>query len=417
LLTSQFWTVLGCAAITDFKILRLNSDGDEENIWPDPNIEEGENLDQAEGTPRYWQRSSFGRRMAQVYGLPPPATGHALSIMDDDVRMSATWQAEVSLDNKTRAGDTLALEWREAYSVGIGGRSRATFEPIPCGKYVFRVKTVTPFGKPLGSELALTILIPQPLWRRPSFFLPLSLATAAGIAALVWFVVNRRLQVRLKRLEHRRQMEHERFRIAQDIHDDLGASLTHINLLSQTVHGKLQGNDPLRQDTDRLRTMAVGLTQKLDEIVWAVSPQHDTMESLLSYLTDFAEDFLQAAGIRARIQIPVQLPDWVLPSSFRHNVFLSAKEALNNAVKHGAPTEINLRLAIIDHAFKLTIEDNGCGFSPPASAPAQNIPSGRHGLEGMRSRMDSVGGKFEVISAPGRGTQVVFTVPVKRTIP
>jgi signal transduction histidine kinase len=282
------------------------------------------------------------------------------------------------------------------------------------GTYVFRVKTVTPFGEPIGSELALTISIPQPLWKRLSFILPVLVASAATIAALVWVIANRRMQVRLNRLEHRRQVEHERFRIAQDIHDDLGASLTQINLLSQTVHGKLQSSDPARQDTDRLRTLSVGLTQKLDEIVWAVSPQHDTLESLLGYLTDFAEDFLEAAEVRARIQIPMQLPDWVLPSSFRHNVFLSAKEALNNAVKHGKPTEIHLNLAIIDHAFKLTIEDNGCGFSPPASARLQNILSGRHGLEGMRGRMDSIGGRFEVISAPGRGTQVIFTVPVNR---
>ena len=107
----------------------------------DPNIEEGENLDQADGTPRYWQRSSFGGRMAQVMKLPPPEQGNAVVILDDDLHQSGTWQAESQLENPTPATETLRLEWREAFSVGIGGRLRFG---LPPGDYVFRVKTVTP---------------------------------------------------------------------------------------------------------------------------------------------------------------------------------------------------------------------------------------------------------------------------------
>jgi signal transduction histidine kinase len=244
LLTAENWTVLGVAAIADFRVLHQDATGREANIWPDPNIEEGEDLDQAEGTPRYWQRSGAGKRMAQVTRLPPPATGHVLLVKDDDVRLSATWQAELRFRNQAHGGDTLTLEWREAFSVGNGGRSRATFEPMPPGEYVFRVKTVTPFGEPVGSELALTILIPQPLWKRPS-----TLALGAGVLAvtvalIVRTAVRRRLQARLDQAERRRRLEQERLRIAQDIHDDLGASLTHINLLSQTAAGKMESNHP-----------------------------------------------------------------------------------------------------------------------------------------------------------------------------
>lgn len=417
LFTAENWTVLGSAAIAGFRVWHQRADGQEENIWPDPDVLEGEDLDQPEGGPRHWQRGGIGARMAQVLTLPPPGAGHALAIQDDNVRLSATWQADIPLPDRVQPGDMLRLDWREVYSVGIGERSRATFPPLAPGTYVFRVKTVTPFGEPIGSELALTILIPQPLWRRASFFVPLSLATAAGIAALVWFIVNRRLQARLQRLEQRRQMEHERFRIAQDLHDDLGASLTQINLLSQTVHGKLARGDPAREDTDRLRTLSVGLTQKLDEIVWAVSPQHDTLESLLGYLTDFAEDFLEAAGIRARIHIPMQLPDWALSSSLRHNVFLSAKEALNNAVKHARATEVRLRATITGHVLELAIEDNGCGFSPPPPSSLRKHPSGGHGLEGIGNRMKSLGADFKLDTAPGRGTRVTLTVPLKTGTP
>ena len=416
LLTAENWSVVGSAAITDFRVLRQDASGREENIWPDPNIEEGTNLDQPDGIPRYWQRSGVGKRMAQVTRLDPPAKGHALVIKDDDVRMSAAWQADVRLGGQAAAGEALTLKWQEAFSVGNGGRSRATFEPLPRGKYVFRVKTVTPFGEPIGSELAFTILIPQPIWKHPAFISSASLFSAATIAAIVWFLAHRRMQVRLDRLEHRRKMEHERFRIARDIHDDLGATLTQISLLSQAAHGKLETSNPAWQDTERLRSVAVMLTQKLDEIVWAVSPQHDTFESLLSYLTDFAEEFLEAAGIRARIHIPVEQPDWVVPSSVRHNFFLSAKEALNNTVKHAVATEVHLQVSITERTFKLTVEDNGCGFAPPPPTPGKPA-SGRHGLDGMRNRMVSIGGDFTLDTAPGRGTRVTLTVPVTSATP
>lgn len=413
MLTAENWPVLGSVAITGFRVLRIGPDGQQEDIWPDPEITEGQNLDSAEGQPRYWQRGPVGARMAQVIKLAPPGAGHALVIRDDDLLMSATWQADLSLRDRARPGDTLRFEWGQAFSVGIGERSRATFEPMAPGNYVFRVKTVTPFGKPIGRELALRIAILQPLWKRPSFIASLVVGSAVIVSFTVWLILDRRMKVRLSRLEQRRRMEHERLRIARDIHDDLGASLTHMNLLTQTVSGKLEEGDPVRQDTEKLRTMAVGLTQKLDEIVWAVNPQHDTMESLMSYLTDFAEEFLAAAGVHARIRIPAKLPDWMLPSSLRHNVFLSAKEALNNAVRHGRPTEVYLELTVCENYFELTIEDNGGGFQPGSTERT----SARHGLEGMAQRMESLDGRFEIHSNPGRGTRVTLRVPVKGTLP
>lgn len=182
--------------------------------------------------------------MAQVLKPPPPATGHALAIVDDDVRMSATWQADLPLANRARPGDTLFLTWREAFSVGIGERSRATFDPLPPGEYVFRVKSVTPLGEPVGRELVLTILIPQPVWKRPAFVIPVGLLTAASIAALTWWIGHRRMSARMRQLEHYRALERERLRIARDMHDDLGASLTHMNLLSQTVLTKVPPGGP-----------------------------------------------------------------------------------------------------------------------------------------------------------------------------
>ena len=173
-------------------------------------IEEGENLDQPRARRATGNVAGLGKRMAQVTRLPPPAKGHALLIKDDDVRLSAAWQAELRFGNQAHGGDTLILKWREAFSVGNGGRSRATFEPMPPGKYVFRVKTVTPFGEPVGSELALTILIPQPLWKRPQLW-----RSAPESSLRQWRSSSGRRYVagcrrELDQAERRRRLERER---------------------------------------------------------------------------------------------------------------------------------------------------------------------------------------------------------------
>lgn len=417
LLIVQDWEILGIAAITDLRVLHRGDSGPAENIWPDPKVEEGRDLDSPGGEPRYWTRGRFGARMAHVLKLPPPAQGHALVIADEDLHIAPSWQADLPLGGKARGGDTLTFEWREAFSVGVGGRSQAGFSPPAPGDYVFRVTAVTPAGEPIGSEAALAFSIPQVIWKRPSVIAVGLAAFVLLITAVVRMMIRRRLQVRLDQVERRRRIERERLRIAQDIHDDLGASLTHIGLLGQTAHEKMARPHAAWEDTERLRALTANLTQKLDEIVWAISPRHDTMESLFSYLTDLAGEFLGAAGIRTRIHFPDQLPNWGLPPGLRHNVFLATKESLNNIVKHANATEVHLRLAILPGAFQLTIEDNGDGSSPPPQPPPAVSRPVHHGLEGTKERIESLGGKCAFDSAPGRGTRVILTVPVNGVEP
>ena len=412
LLIVQDWEILGIAAITDLRVLHRGDSGQPENIWPDPKVEEGRDLDSPGGEPRYWTRGRFGARMAHVLKLPPPAQGHALVIADEDLHISPSWQADLPLEGKARGGDTLTFEWREAFSVGIGGRNRAIFAPPPPGDYVFRVKPVNPVGEPIGSEVALTFSIPQVIWKRPTGIAFGLAAFAFLVTVMVRTVTRRRLQARLDQVERQRRIERERLRIAQDIHDDLGATLTHIGLLGQTAHEKMARPHAAWEDTERLRALTANLTQKLDEIVWAISPRHDTMESLCSYLTDLTEEFLGAAGIRIRFHFPDQLPGWTLPPGLRHNVFLATKESLNNIVKHAQATEVHLRLVILPGAFQLTIEDNGDGSAPPSHPPPAMSRSVHHGLDGIKERIESLGGRCAFDFAPGRGTQVILTVPV-----
>ncbi|MBW8865302.1 MAG: ATP-binding protein [Verrucomicrobia bacterium] len=155
----------------------------------------------------------------------------------------------------------------------------------------------------------------------------------------------------------------------------------------------------------------------MDEIVWAVSPRHDTLESLATYLEKFAHDWLATAGIRCRLDLPLQFPGWHLTSEVRHNVFLAFKEALHNAVKHSHASEVLIRLEVKEKLFELSVEDNGHGFAVGEKAKANSSTQGRaasgNGLENMRRRLTAIGGNCEIQSASGVGTKVMFSVQFK----
>jgi signal transduction histidine kinase len=206
-------------------------------------------------------------------------------------------------------------------------------------------------------------------------------------------------------LERQRAIERERSRIARDIHDELGSHLTRITMLSEPARHELGTPNPGATDVRQIYDIARALTRTMDEIVWAVNPQHDTPEGLANYLEQFALEFLGAAGIRCRLDLPMQLPAWPLTAETRHNLFLALKEALHNVVKHAGATEVRIVLTLDARALTLSVEDNGHGFDPATAGATGN------GLENMRRRLEHIGGGCEIGSAPGQGVKIVFIVP------
>jgi signal transduction histidine kinase len=312
------------------------------------------------------------------------------------------------------------LEGLETDWVDAGIKRVVNYSYIPPGTYKFHVKACNNDGvwNDEGAELAFTVL---PHFWQTWWFRVLATLTAAGaVAGSVLFETRRRMHRKLERLEHQRAIERERTRIAQDIHDDLGASLTRITLLSQNARSELDDPAQAAVDLDRIYGTARELTRAMDEIVWAVNPKHDTLDSLASYLGRFAQDFLGAAGIRCRLRLPLELPQWPLTAEVRHNLFLAFKESLHNAVKHAAATEVQVALKVEPASFVLSVKDDGCGFRP-ASPAAQTPPdparsANGNGLVNLRRRLKEIGGDCEIKSAPRAGTDVTFRVPVKLSV-
>jgi len=306
------------------------------------------------------------------------------------------------------------LEGLEADWVEAGPVRRVNYSHVPPGRYVFRVTACN--NDDVWSErgAGLEFTVRPHLWQTLGFRSALAVLLLAAVAGGVWFDTRRRMRRKLERAERQRAIERERARIAQDIHDDLGASLTRITMLCQTARADLGQPERAAEDLDRIYGTARELTRALDEIVWAVNPRHDTLDSLASYLGRFAQDYLRVAGLRCRLDLPVQLPPWPVTAEVRHNLFLAFKEALHNVVKHAGATEARLSLALDPVGFRLTLEDDGRGFAPEqlrsgAVAEPDRVAAG-NGLANMRRRLTEIHGQCEVHSRPGQGTRVVFRV-------
>jgi signal transduction histidine kinase len=215
---------------------------------------------------------------------------------------------------------------------------------------------------------------------------------------------NELVQTRLQHL-----VEQERTRIARDIHDELGSNLSQIRLLSEMAHSQKDSPSDAAISAGKISAKALEATNVLDEIVWAVDPKNDTLESLLNYLFTFASDFLSLAGIRFRIDAPTRIPPYPLTTQTRHQLYMAFKETLTNIVNHAHATEVWIRLMFEKDSAHFIVEDNGRGFD--LSHGDDNSP-GANGLKNMSKRFNEIGGKFDVESASGKGTRVKFLLPM-----
>lgn len=374
-------------------------------------VESGDELGHALGVPEEWAREGSRPEMAQVLLLRSNPPSHAIVLVDDDINTFAAWSTRFNRSAAVRPGDRLTVEWEEAASIGRGGPGTATYRNLAAGNYWFRVAAVTVTGQPTGMEVSLPLVILPPLYERGWFWVALA---GGGIVVSAWTArtaMHRRMQRELERLGRQRLLEQERARIARDIHDDLGANLAQIAMLSELAQNDSADPKAGQAHLSEIFTRAQATVRQLDEIVWAINPANDTIEHLAAYVCKFAQDYLALAKIRCRLDMPEALPAHPLTSAQRHNLFLAAKEALHNVVKHASASEVVLRLLVQSEYLVITVEDNGRGFDERARRPA-----GR-GTANMRERIQSIGGTYDCRSTVGAGTSVTFRLQLPPVSP
>jgi len=295
--------------------------------------------------------------------------------------------------------------------VDMGTERRATYSFLPPGRHVFRVIASNNDGIWNTTGRRLTLVVRPYFWQTLWFRLLLGALGAGAVATLVWFQARRRLLRRVEILERERAIGAERTRIANDMHDEVGAGLTRINMLAGAARTSLDDRPRLERDLALIHEAARGVTRAVDEIVWAVNPRHDTLESLVSYLERVAQDMLGAAQMQCRLELPDTLPNWTPSSEVRHHLVLAYKEALSNAVRHSGARRVTVTLTIGPDVCLLKVADDGRGIAGAHASSEPCRAASGNGIPGMQRRLAKIGGTCQFRPLPTGGTEVVFSIP------
>ncbi|MGA2176844.1 MAG: ATP-binding protein [Verrucomicrobiota bacterium] len=278
----------------------------------------------------------------------------------------------------------------------------------------WRAKT---FRIELRSAADVVLLQAPPWWTLEKVLWMAGALGFAAVAAFGWVAVLRRqvaertqqLEIQIQqrqRAERRREIEQERARVAHDLHDDLGAGLAEVNMLSSLVKSSATSIEEKQRYLDGLNETARRMVTSLDEIVWAVNPRNDTIASLASYFGSYAQRLLDLAGVACGLDIAEELPEHPLDPKFRQEIFFAFKEALTNVVRHAHATQVWLRITVRQRRLLVEVADNGRGFN------LSERQAGNDGLVNMKERLKTLGGGCDIVSDAKTGTTVRFSAPL-----
>ena len=231
-----------------------------------------------------------------------------------------------------------------------------------------------------------------------------SLLVVCGLVILISLRLMAQLALHRK---ERQLLQGERARIARDIHDDIGARMTQLVLHGEVAQNELPDDSEMRQQLTWICEEARGLLSTMDEILWAVNPQRDTVRDFAAYVCKYAQEFLKSTQIQCLLEVDPEMSEVVFDLPLRRSLLMAIKETLNNAVKHSAATELRLKIHWQDDQLVVAVQDNGKGFD------AEVVKSERNGLTNMAQRMKELGGDYRITSRPGQGCRVEFSIPLK----
>jgi signal transduction histidine kinase/ligand-binding sensor domain-containing protein len=302
------------------------------------------------------------------------------------------------------------LEGFDREWVDGGSNGEARYANLPPGNYQFLVRAANSDGVWSATPERLNITIHPPWWSttvaRITALLQLVILMVAGIRRYV----RGKVAEGLRQVEKQQAVNEERLRISRDMHDELGTGLTKIALLSEVARRKATSLQP--HSLSEITNTSRALTQKIGEIVWTLNPQNDTLDTLTSYIREWVqEQYDSLKDVYVRTEIDDQFPAITLSHSLRQALLLVTKEAVNNAIKYAQAKEIVVRINLTDTDINFQVIDNGRGFLEGE----RNKAGGGNGLKNMAARMAGAGGNFSIVSSPGKGTAIRFSIPMPKS--
>lgn len=283
-------------------------------------------------------------------------------------------------------------EWR-----GADGVREASYTNLRPGEYQFEVEAANAHGYWSLAPTSLHFAITPRFWETKLF-----LSLGVGVLVFVGLQIGQYLQGRrIARLKQsHRALERERARIAKDLNDEIGASLNGLAWQADLASRGAEG--PARSELETFSTRSRSLVDRLREVVWAVNPECDVLDNFAAYLSYYL-DGVNAPNVRFKLDLPTDLPPVRLRSEVRHNLLSAFKETVARAIALDSTRQIEVSLRFQDGVVKLRIADDA-KTAPPAAAGDADEWSLR--MEALRERMRAIGGRIDIVSRPGEGTQV-----------
>ncbi len=280
------------------------------------------------------------------------------------------------------------------------------------GPYRFAVRAVGTNGQTSLTPATVTFRILPPFYQRWWFIaLTVALLAAAGYYAY---------RLRIKRVI---EIERVRTRIATDLHDDIGASLSRVAILSEVVkqQGVHNGHGPQSsQMLTEIADSARGLVDSMSDIVWSIDPRRDELSHVVTRARQFAADVLDAQGVAWQFIAPVEIEKIHLDPEQRRHLFLILKEAVNNIARHAACRNVTITMSVSGNHLLTEINDDGQGFAPQVLSNAAKtatavLPKSRggNGLGNMQARAAELGGTLTIDSTAAKGTRLFLSLPIK----
>lgn len=270
-----------------------------------------------------------------------------------------------------------------------------SYSLLPPGNYTFSVYCEDIDGNRSPDITTLRIYIKPPFWRTYWF-----ISTVFFIIALCIYVVHR---LRVNKLL---AVEKVRNRVARDLHDDMGSTLSTINILSSMAKSRMLV-DPIKttEYLGKISDNSQRMMDAMDDIVWSIKPSNDSLQKITARMREFATNVLEAKEIELDFRIDEAVFDVKLEMETRRDFFLVFKEAVNNAAKYSKASMVTIQLGLHSNRIVLVVEDDGVGFDPA-------LADDGNGLGNMQKRADAMHGRLQIISKPGSGTRVTLNIPV-----
>ena len=203
--------------------------------------------------------------------------------------------------------------------------------------------------------------------------------------------------------------ELERVRIAKDIHDDLGSGLSKINFLSELVVKQTQGHGDIKHNVESIADTAKKMVDNMRDLIWALNPENTTLANLIARVREYSSDYLEDFPIELNSTFPESIPQVPITKESHRGIFMVIKESLNNIIKHSKATQIYLHVQLKEKGLNIEIKDNGIGFI------LSNKESG-NGLRNMKSRIEAVGGSFDLKSEINNGSSISIQLPLEKIL-